>query len=214
MIRTIQLALLSLPLLFTGCVGWGPCGNECFIGSARGGLSNLCSSCNGPENCCNCDGYNNAPFGNIRRTLACGSGCGEIYYGEWASNPPNTCNECDVAPRAYGINSRIPWLCNPFRFWGFQYRPNGMGYGNPLRQRLWGCYGSYGRGPLLSGMGCDSCGSGGCDGGCGGGCNGGCGSPGGCAPNAPAHELKLKPIPKTNQNVSYNSPRIRRKYQR
>ena len=193
----------------SGCVGWGPNGCEQFRGPFRGMVEGLCSSCG--EDCCNCDGYN-PPFGNIRRTLACGSGCGEIYYGDWVSNPPNSCNECDARGYAYGINSRFPWLCNYWRWWwrplGVQYRPNG-GYGNPYRCAHPGL-GDYGyrTWPLLG----DPCG---CGGGCESGCSPGC-AKGDCAPNAPAGP-NLKPIPNNatsaratgSVRVNYESPLIR-----
>ena len=100
----------------------------------NGVLDAGCASCGTHsdcgDHCNNCDGYN-GPFGTVRKTLACGSGCGEIYYGDWVSNPPNTCNECDATGYSRGVNGRIPWLSNPFAFWGYQYRPNGGGYGKP-----------------------------------------------------------------------------------
>lgn len=194
----------------TGCVGWGPCGNECVRRPFRGMLQGLCSTC--PDDCGNCDGYN-PPFGNVRRTLACGSGCGEIYYGEWASNPPNSCNDCDARGSAYGINSKYPWLCNTgwWRPWGVKYGQNGSGYGNPYRGSHPGMS-DYGVGPGFLRRACmtDSCG--GCAG-----CDSGC-STGGCAPNAPAGP-GLQPIPShssstrmrasNSMRVNYESPLIR-----
>lgn len=210
--RLLALAFVISSLFMTGCVGWGPCGDERFVGPLQGAMSDVCTTCN--DHCNNCDGYN-PPFGNLRRTLACGSGCGEIYYGEWVSNPPNTCNECDARGFAYGINARVPWLCNAwFLPWGVKYRANGEGYGNPLRGVHRGIdqYGGY-RSDYWNRIGvvgnnCSSC-STGCESGC---------AHGNCAPNAPSGK-QLQPVPskmpKTNvQKVNYSSPRATAKYGR
>lgn len=232
--KWIAIGLLLTSLNFSGCVGWGPQGCEQFNGPirsvGRGVINAACSSCGTHsgcgDHCNNCDGYN-GPFGTVRKTLACGSGCGEIYYGDWLSNPPNTCNECDAVGVARGVNARIPWLCNPFAFWGYQYRPNGSGYGNPLRGQLWG-YGQYGAHWNTAGCGGVGCSSGCNDCGSGGGCTGG------CAPNAPAHEGQIAPVPATQpkamkeqvtrrkanvrptnvRTVSYVAPQVSRKYGR
>ena len=213
MSRLIALGILLATLSSTGCVGWGPCGNECFQGPFRSAAQGICSTCE--DNCCNCDGYN-PPFGNLRRTLACGSGCGEIYYGDWLSNPPNACNECDARGIAYGANSRVPWLCNWWwRPMGRRYRPMGQGYGNPWRATHPGMadYG-YRQGLIpRGGFMEDPCGCSSCETGCSSGCLNG-----DCAPNAPV-EHRLKPIPKGSTSaspiskrameVNYQSPLVR-----
>ncbi len=211
--RFFAIGILILTTSFSGCVGWGPNGNEQFIGPLSGAMSGVCTTCD--DHCHNCDGYN-PPFGNVRKTLACGSGCGEIYYGEWLSNPPNTCNECDARGHAFGMNARIPWLCNPFHPWGFKYRENGAGYGNPLRgtHRGLGDYGGYRAGYWnrvgVAGNCSSGCGSGKC-------ATGNCGT-GNCAPNAPKDGGKLKPIPQSKnqpaKQVNYVSPLVKAKYGR
>ena len=45
--------------------------------------------------------------------LTCGAGCGEVYLGEWRSDPPKPCDNCTVHPmastRATGLQvSAIP----------------------------------------------------------------------------------------------------------
>ena len=211
--RFLALGFIVSSLFLTGCVGWGPCGDERFVGPFRGAVNDICTTCN--DHCNNCDGYN-PPFGNIRRTLACGSGCGEIYYGEWVSNPPNTCNECDARGYAFGINARAPWLCNVWWPWGVKYRDPVSGYGNPLRGTHRGIhqYGGWRSGYWdRVGVVGDGCGCGTCTGGCESGC-----ANGDCAPNAPAGQ-KLKPIPSkdktsTVKKVNYVSPKVTSKYGR
>lgn len=216
MTRSLSFGLSIITLFMSGCVGWGPNGNEQFVGPLSGAWNGVCNSCD--DHCGNCDGYN-PPFGSLRKTLACGSGCGEVYYGEWLSNPPNTCNECDARGHAFGINARVPWLCNPFRFWGFQYRQSGQGYGNPLRATHRGIadYGGYRAGNWAVGYG-ESGYSGGCStGNC---ASGGCAS-GGCPngdcgkglPNGSQPQGKLNPIPQqTKKQVNYVSPLVAARY--
>ncbi len=82
-------AVAAMAAMMTGCCG-GP------IGFATG-----------PGSHCNyCDGAPTGPQiyrGPIARLAAahkrtvCGNGCGEVYYGEWLSNPPDCCDPCDNA---------------------------------------------------------------------------------------------------------------------
>jgi len=48
-----------------------------------------CGVCGGSD----CPGY--TPCGYLKYMLTCGSGCGEIYYNEWISDPPDCCDPCD-----------------------------------------------------------------------------------------------------------------------
>ena len=65
-----------------GCVGGG-CGGDLYPGTCgakslghRGGLSGIC-----------------LPLLSTR--LACGSGCGDVYWNEWICDPPECCDPCD-----------------------------------------------------------------------------------------------------------------------
>ena len=46
-----------------------------------------CQSCAGPTEC--------GILPAMRRCLTCGKGCGEVYLGEWISDPPDCCDPCD-----------------------------------------------------------------------------------------------------------------------
>jgi len=37
----------------------------------------------------------------MRRCATCGKGCGEIYWGEWISDPPDCCDPCDQCYGCY-----------------------------------------------------------------------------------------------------------------
>jgi hypothetical protein len=52
--------------------------NECSPG---------CESCAAPTEC--------GILPNLRRCMTCGKGCGEVYWGEWISDPPDCCDPCD-----------------------------------------------------------------------------------------------------------------------
>ena len=45
----------------------------------------------------------------MRRCLSCGKGCGEIYWGEWVSDPPDCCDPCD---QCYGQWTGPHGYCN------------------------------------------------------------------------------------------------------
>ena len=111
------------------CDNWDPILGSC----------NACGVCGG-----DCHGH--TPAQHLKHMLTCASGCGEIYWGEWISDPPDDCDPCDdwgnwTGPTdCYGpscLDTLASGWCNLF---GFR---NGGGKGKG---------------------GCDSCGSkGGCD---------------------------------------------------
>jgi hypothetical protein len=110
----------------------------------------------------------------MHRCLTCQSGCSsDIYWNEWASDPPDCCDPCDDGGRWIGPQpcARRCWL-----------RRGVTGVFAGLRGCLArvACHG----GPC-GGCGGDSCG---CDGGnCGDACSAGCGT--GCADGPVEYEL-------------------------
>ena len=80
-------AIAAMAAMMTGCCG-GP------IGFATGPGSH-CGYCEGAPSG---PSYHQGPLARLaaahKRTV-CGSGCGEVYYGEWLSNPPDCCDPCD-----------------------------------------------------------------------------------------------------------------------
>ena len=82
MLRTL-FCTLAVALLASGCCGPMGVGPGCGI-----------------SNCNDCDGTYVAPTNPIqslmqlRRDIVCGSGCGETYYGEWTSTPPDCEDPC------------------------------------------------------------------------------------------------------------------------
>ena len=78
--------ILAATLSFSGCV-MGPCG---------GGHCNDCdgASASACGNRVLGNGRPGAAFRNWRKGLTCGSGCGEVYYDEWSSTPPDCVDPC------------------------------------------------------------------------------------------------------------------------
>ncbi|HMP80373.1 MAG TPA: hypothetical protein PKD54_13040 [Pirellulaceae bacterium] len=59
--------------------------------------------CNALSGCYDCEGGFGPPriprgpvdgLRQAKRSLVCGRGCGEVYYGEWISTPPDCCDPC------------------------------------------------------------------------------------------------------------------------
>ena len=76
---------LAVAVLASGCCGPMGCGPGCGI-----------------DNCYDCDGATqlNPYMGpmdtlrQMRQRVVCGSGCGEVYRGEWMSTPPDCVDPC------------------------------------------------------------------------------------------------------------------------
>lgn len=83
----ICLSLFSLLAASVGCCGPMGCGPGCAA------LDGGCQDCDGgfgpPMACGPLDALRNA-----RRSLVCGGGCGDVYYGEWISTPPYAQDPC------------------------------------------------------------------------------------------------------------------------
>lgn len=101
--RVISTIMMTtyLSISFGCCCGPGSCGYG------------VC-----PDDCYNCDdvGFGRPipcgpfqHFNQMRRSFVCGGGCGEVYYGEWTSTPPDACDPCCGERFAGGA---VP--CQPF----------------------------------------------------------------------------------------------------
>jgi len=74
----------------------------CGVAGCRCGIGPVCGS-RGVRRACGGPGIARAsidrvrqrqPIQQLKRTLVCGSGCGETYLGEWISSPPDSCDPC------------------------------------------------------------------------------------------------------------------------
>jgi hypothetical protein len=74
--------------------GWDPVLGSC----------DACGVCGGA-----CEGH--TPSSYTKHMLTCASGCGEIYWDEWLSDPPDACDPCDHCGNFVG-----PRPCPP-TFW-------------------------------------------------------------------------------------------------
>lgn len=183
--------ILAATLSMSGCV-LGPCG---------GGGGN-CNGCDGAS----CGSYAVGPlqsFRSWRRGLTCSSGCGEIYYDEWSSTPPDCVDPCpEFAGDGCGrgrLGSRLGG-CMDICGCGDSGCLGGCGF-QPLRRVASAVVGLYGKRFCGDcGYAVDDCGCGGGDpwagyggGECCDGCSGG-GGGGGCA-SAIAESPKMKWVP-------------------
>jgi hypothetical protein len=117
------------------------------------GEQNECGP-NGCESCATCP-TDCGLLPALRRGFTCGKGCGEVYWGEWISDPPDCCDPCD---QCYGQWTGPHGYCNlgPAQrllaaFHGYKYCPR------PACDEWCG--------PLCSKQSCNtcsSCGGGGC----------------------------------------------------
>ncbi len=140
MIRLV-VCCIAITLLASGCC-CGPVG--CETGCVDGGCGVGLNCATAGDHCYDCEGASigsrTIPYGPLdhlrmaRKRLVCGGGCGEVYYGEWRSTPPDACDPCQGGQFVGGA---VP--CRPFC-----WQP-GM-----LLQAACGLYG---------GRFCDGCGS-------------------------------------------------------
>lgn len=85
------------------CTMCNPCGQGCFDYAPNCGAS--CGYCGTCSSCSPCDVGCGAPCsgGPVRwalgvlgfRCFGCCNGCGEEYWGDWCSSPPDCCDPCD-----------------------------------------------------------------------------------------------------------------------
>ncbi len=129
----------GLVLLASGLFGSGCCLTQ--HGGCGAGVG--CDSCGtgGYETCGECQpGLCHHPWlwGRAKSALTCGAGCGDVYWGEWASDPPagdcESCGACDSCGAAECGGGCGFW--NPLRglahLWGYRYAPAGYGMGYDL----------------------------------------------------------------------------------
>lgn len=117
------------------------------------GTQNEC----GPHGCEGCACPNDCGILPLMRwNKTCGSGCSDIYWGEWISDPPDCCDPCDqcfgqfTGPHGYCRLGPMQHLLAAFH--GYKYCPK------PCCDE--GCGGLCGR---RGGMVCGACGGAGCD---------------------------------------------------
>jgi len=171
MISRWLLVALGAVVLASGCCcpdmcGGGGCGPQgCGLGGRVLGRGSLCcrtyeqrmadSTAYECGTCCKTVGCGGGIKGWLRNQATGCKGCGDIYYGEWISDPPDCCDPCDQCGGFSGSGGNC---CKPDclgrlarLFQGYRYCGE--------------CAGSCGMPPLFGcricgGAGCDSCGGG------------------------------------------------------
>ena len=91
----------GIPVGCSDCDGLGSSAG-CGIAGCRCGVGPVCGAA-GVRRACGGPGIARAsidriraerPFQQFKRSLVCGSGCGETYIGEWTSTPPDAYDPC------------------------------------------------------------------------------------------------------------------------
>ena len=120
------LGLAILCAAISGCVS--PCGNNCNVGCGPTSLPGQCTTCDGaPAGACDtaacAPGCGCPTLGCLHSLLGCDAGCGRVYWGEWAYDPPETCDPCNDCGEWVGPKGCPPCgvfsLCN--LLWGARF---------------------------------------------------------------------------------------------
>lgn len=82
------------------------------------GVCGVCGVCGG-----DCEGH--TPSSYTKHVLTCASGCGEIYWGEWISDPPDKVDPCDncgnfVGPQPVGPSCLHRIAAGVHDLWGYR----------------------------------------------------------------------------------------------
>ncbi len=101
--RSFSLCAGVILLVTSGCVSpYVYLGDDCgggaasFSGRYGGDECGGCADCDWTDcnwaDCGSCEDH--TLTGTLRRNAICGSGCGELYLGEWSYDPPDDCDPC------------------------------------------------------------------------------------------------------------------------
>jgi hypothetical protein len=118
-IRLTAPALMAVAICCSGCLCPGTMPGGC-LPYASAPLANACDDCGGmcggacmatgaasgpavaafPASCGTravggCGGLSGLMLPLLSTRLACGSGCGDVYWGEWLCDPPECCDACN-----------------------------------------------------------------------------------------------------------------------
>jgi hypothetical protein len=167
MISRWFLFALGAVILASGCCCQDMCGGGCGpAGCGSGGRGSLfCrtyeqrmadSTAYECGTCCKTVGCGGGIKGWLRNQATGCKGCGDIYYGEWISDPPDCCDPCH---KCGGFSGSGGTCCKPDclarlsrMFSSYRYCGNDCG-GSCGMPQIFGCR-------LCGGAGCDSCGGG------------------------------------------------------
>jgi hypothetical protein len=82
----------TAPMVEVGCDSCGTaCDGSC--GPSGGQFPGTCGTCVSGG----CGGFSGLMLPLLSNHLACGSGCGDVYWGEWIFDPPECCDACHEA---------------------------------------------------------------------------------------------------------------------
>lgn len=116
-IKGLGLAILCAAM--SGCVS--PYAYYCDDGCGPTSLSGRYAACDeAPAGDCDtapCGAACGCPtLGCLRNIFGCNAGCGRVYWGEWAYDPPEACDPCNDCGEWVGPQDCRP--CGLFNCWG------------------------------------------------------------------------------------------------
>jgi hypothetical protein len=125
-LRTVFGGLLAAAMVMAnGCVMMHP--SACDVGMAGGGCG--IDGCGGCASCSPVGIGGGRVLGNLNAALTCGSGCGEVYWGEWINHPPDYCDSCDHQGNWTGGGACGASCWHPFQglrnLWGYRFASAG-----------------------------------------------------------------------------------------
>ena len=125
-LRTVFGGLLAAAMVMSnGCAVMHP--SACDVGMMGGGCGiDSCGSC---ATCPPAGPGCGHVLGHLNSALTCGSGCGEVYWGEWINHPPKYCDPCDNNGNWTGAGACGASSWRPFQglrnLWGYRYASAG-----------------------------------------------------------------------------------------
>ena len=97
---TDRFSLVALALIaLSGCAH-----QRLYMADCDHGDCSDCATCDS-DSCTSCGKNANGPAARLFKQIACRGGCGEVYVGEWTSDPPDCCDPCDECGRYTGAQA-------------------------------------------------------------------------------------------------------------
>lgn len=145
MARGIGIVACLALLVSSGCVCRGPCGViRDPLGACEPDCGHTCMPAlnydrvwrGGPCNDCGPGGCGTGSYyrcgllpmlrAHLHGTATCGRGCGEVYWGEWVSDPPDCCDPCNSCGDWQGRQCCSPTLAQRLWWGAHGYRLGGQ----------------------------------------------------------------------------------------
>jgi hypothetical protein len=112
--QTLAVAVVAAAIFSVGCCGPMGCGVGCDAGIG-------CNDCDGLGMQQQMVGGPLSGLRQLKRQMICGGGCGETYFGEWISTPPDCSDPCSGDQWVGGATKARPFCWQPGALFGNLY---------------------------------------------------------------------------------------------